>query len=85
MQKLIKSDKLRELVKLWTEYNEIKPEWVIRVRRGDWDHGGFCSFDSVMEFYEYNSRMSLFVYLQDKERKLKSDKDYSLESLLCKS
>lgn len=80
--KLIQSNKLRQLVKLWAEYNELDNEWQIRITRGDWDHGGFCIYDGVIEFYEYNSRMSLTVFVQGEENNIESEKFYKLKELI---
>ena len=82
MKGLIKSDKLKDLVKKWAEFNDIKPDYHIRIRRGDWDHGGLCIYDGVIEFYEYLSRMSMTVFIDQKGLELKDNKNYRLEELI---
>ena len=86
MKNLIKSSELRTLIKNWADYNEIKPDWGIRITRGNWDHGGCCMFDCVVSFYEFNSRMMLTVFLKGIEKDLKHNEVHTLKDLIaCKN
>lgn len=82
MKRLIKSDKLCKLLKLWCEYNELPSDFTINIRRGDWDHGGVCLIDQVVQFHEYISRMEFSVILLDKEPNLKDGEDHKISELI---
>ena len=78
---LIKDEQIRETLKNWAIINQI-PEVVFYI--GDYDHGGDCIYDGVVEFrgiiyrlgiqFENTKKMSLSG--------LKSDKVYSILELV---
>ena len=82
MSVLIKSKELRNVIRTWAKYNEIQNDYNIQVNRGDWDHGGVCFYDSVVEFHEFYSRMRITVFLQEDEKQLIDGNTYTLKELI---
>lgn len=82
-KEIIKSKAIKELLKLWAEYNEIQPEQPIEVLISDWDHGGICIIKGVITFYSPYYRLSLDIFNSYfTEKNLRSNKTYTLEELL---
>lgn len=78
---LIKDEQIRETLKNWAIINQI-PEVVFYT--GDYDHGGVCLYDGVVEFRGVIYRLGIQFENTKKMRLsgLKSGKLYSILSLV---
>ena len=79
MKQLIKDETIKEILKNWCIYNQIGQ---VVCHIGDYDHGGFCAYQSVVEFDGIDYRIGIQFERKRSLINLKDGQVYSLGELI---
>lgn len=78
MRALIKDESIRKALRDWAIANQIEE---VRCCIGDYDHGGFCAYDGVLEFDGIGYRLGI-QFENRLHGKLKDGERYSILELV---